>query len=33
MHASPYQPVSDIFDSTTFYPQWVVIDILSITQN
>jgi len=33
VHASPMQPVADIFDMTTFYPQWVVIDITSITQN
>jgi hypothetical protein len=33
VHASPMQPVADIFDMTTVYPQWVVIDILSITQN
>jgi len=31
VHASPYQPVANIFNDTTFYPQWVVIDIQSIT--
>jgi hypothetical protein len=34
VHASPMQPVADILsDTVTFYPQWVVIDITSITQN
>jgi len=34
VHASPMQPVADILnETTTFYPQWVVIDITSITQN
>ena len=31
VRASPYQPVANIFNNTTFYPQWVVIDVLEIT--
>jgi len=33
VHASPYQPVADIVgpDSTTFYPQWMALDVQSIT--
>ena len=31
VHASPYQPVADIFNDTTFYPQWMVFDVQSIT--
>ena len=33
VHASPMQPVADVFENTMLYPQWVVIDITSITQN
>jgi hypothetical protein len=31
VHASPYQPVADIFNDTTFYPQWMTFDVQSIT--
>ena len=31
VHASPYQPVADIFNDTKFYPQWMVFDVQSIT--
>jgi len=31
VRASPYQPVANIFNDTTFYPQWVAIDVLEIT--
>jgi len=33
VHASPMQPVADVFDPVMLYPQWIVIDITSITQN
>jgi hypothetical protein len=31
VHASPDQPISDFLNDATFYPQWLVFDITSIT--